>query len=925
MKPLHENQIAFIVIILIAVIFLFPAFLGFVDTPVDIRNVRMYPWRYHTVDKQIKNTTLWQANLPKEQMIVDPETMVSVFALKTPPKNTGTIVSQVNWDKLLQTKSSKLSDINYYISFDFKTISDSSVTFDLGITLLNNINNSTYTPGVALTPLFKNKDGIVSWYRALYPLNNFLKQLKSLKNLDQYSVQIIVKNKSNSSSSLVYIKDFKLTCEDFSKVLRVHNHYNNDLIQMFTPLREFFSESIKKGKLPFWNHYILTGAEFLAEPQVGFFHPLYFLSYLVFDHFTAHEILTFVCLILCGLGAFLLCRQWKLNFAASLLAALVYMFQPFNVTWFSYEHMLMNSAAFPFLLLSYEKNLNNKNILNKYLLFSALLLGLIFISGHLQYIYYTVIFFVLFAVFRGASARLAFTKHLFSILFIFGTGLMIGAVVLVPFFPLFQASHRTVNPPDLVRASSVPLKTFLGLLYPFYKGIPDWPLSGAVNQTSEYMHYKSGFARNYVYFGLLPFIFSLFCFRFFKNKLVLFFIFLIIFSLLICMGSPLFFVIRNFLPGFKEMQHYRFLQIYSYCVPFLAGFGFQAACDYFSFLKPVKKILIFVFIFLISAADLIYFSSYFVTWSDRVSYKSIPKDGILDFIITEQKKSKEPFRILPFISHQVEGASIKPDIAEPNTLLPFKLEDVSGYSSFIPKDIYYTFVYIQTMASKRLYSGEIFDLFSNINTPYPISNFHSMILDLLNVKYFLVPNFLILKSNKVKKVFEGDSTIYENKNYLPRVFFVENYKIIKDPKNIIVELDSPNFDPRKEIILKEEISFTARSRLGRKGDSPCSQSVQVKYDLNNITININVNRSGFLVLNNNLNENWKVKINGKENKHFQANLLQRAVFLPKADSYLIEFYYSPKKFVIGGIVSGFALLILLTLAAFLTLGAKKPR
>ena len=38
-KSLSENQIAFAVIVFIAVIFLFPAFLGFVDTPTDIRNV----------------------------------------------------------------------------------------------------------------------------------------------------------------------------------------------------------------------------------------------------------------------------------------------------------------------------------------------------------------------------------------------------------------------------------------------------------------------------------------------------------------------------------------------------------------------------------------------------------------------------------------------------------------------------------------------------------------------------------------------------------------------------------------------------------------------------------------------------------------------------------------------------------------------
>ena len=932
-ESLSEKKIAFVVIFLISFIFLFPAFLGFVDTPTDIRDIRMYPWRYHAVDKKVKNIVLWEAKFPSEHILLDSETKEPVFNLKTPPANTRAVATQVDWDQLIKKKINKLSDANYYISFDFKTISDTSAAFDFGIKLVNNIDNSSYTPGVALTPISKRPDGSVTWYKAFYPLNNFLTKLKSIKDLDKYSIQIVLKNKSNQASS-VYIKNFKLACEDFSLVQKVHNHYNNDLIQMFTPLREYFSKSIKRGVLPFWNHYILTGAEFLAEPQVGFFHPLYFLSYLLFDHFTAHEILTFICLVLSGIGAFLLARFWKLNFGASLLASLVYMFQPFNVTWFSYEHMIMNSACLPFLLLSYEKNINEKKFLNKYLLYSALLFGLIFISGHLQYIYYTALFFVFFALFRFVlSSKEKYVKHAFSTFFVFGIAIMIGAIVLVPFLPLFQDSHRTSNPADLVRATSIPLKAFLGLLSPFYKGIPDWPLSGAVDRSADYVSYKSAFARNYVYFGFLPFIFSLFIFRLIKNKLVMFFIALIVISLLISTGSPLFFAVRNILPGFKEMQHYRFLQIYSYCVPFLAGFGFQAVSDYFSTLAKNKKILIFAFIFLISAVDLMYFSSYFVTWSKREDYKSLPKDGVLSFLIDKNNESKNPFRVLPFVSHYVEGAAVKPDIAEPNTLLPFQLSDASGYSSFIPKDIYYTFVYIQTMDSSRLYSGKIFDLFSNINTPYPISNFHSKILDLLNVKYFLVPNFITLESNKVKKIFSGDSDIYENKNCLPRVFFVEKYKVVKNPRDIIVELDNLKFDPMQEVILNEEPSVIARKdevltkqshrtdigqvRLPRRGFASPRNDTGILYDTNAVTLKTHVSKPEILILNNNLNENWKVKINGKKGKHFQANLLQRAVFLPKKGNYLIEFYYYPKRFIIGGLISCVALLIVFSLGLYL--------
>ena len=901
LRQLSSTNIACIVLFLITFIYLFPAFLGYVDTPVDIRNIRMYPWRYHELDQKIQNKTFWQATFPSNK---------KVFNLTIPPTNTNTVTFQTDWTKLIEWKRPKLSDVNYFVTLDFKAATTQDVSFDLGIKLVNRLTNYTYTPGVGLTPLAKNKDGTVSWYRAFFPLNDFVKQFKNIEDISQFTIQLVVKNKSQHESSLVSVRDFKIACEDFSAIQKVHNHYNNDLIQMFAPFREFFSSSLKAGKLPLWNHYILTGAEFLAEPQVGFFHPLYFLSYLVFDHFTAHEFLTFVCFFLSGIGAYLLARHWGLNFIAALFAALVFMFQPFNVTWSGYEHMIMNSAAMPFLLLFYDKSINEKKIINKYLLLSALILGLIFISGHLQYIYYSAIFFFMFALFRFISSFSV--KHLLSIIFIFVIGLMIGSIVIIPFLDLFVNSHRTTNPESLVKATSVPLKSFLGVLFPFYGGYPDWPLSGIINRDQSYIDYKMGFARNYVYFGLLPFFFSLFSLKLYKNKLVLFFTGSIIFSLLICMGSPLFYLFREVLPGFKEMQHYRFLQIYSYCVPFLVGFGFHVFYESFLQLKPKIKTILLTLVFVISVFDLIYFASYFQTWSKRSDFKPVHKGGVFEYLANEKKNSNEHFRVLPFVSHKVEGASLKPDIAEPNTLLPYRLEDVSGYSSFIPKDIYYTFVYIQTMDKNKIYSGDIFDLFSNINTPYPISNFHSKILDLLNVKYFLVPNFLTINSPKVEKVFQSDSTIYKNKNYFPRAFFVPNYKAISNPRDIILKIDSKDFNPKKEVILTTKPDVVLNT-----SEESNNASVKVTYDTNKIILKANVAMSGFLVLNNNLNHSWKVKINQLESKHYEANLLQRAVYLPKGGEYLVEFYYFPKRFLIGLAITGAALMILLAIWIFL--------
>ncbi len=922
------NYYALLIFFVVSVIYLFPSFLGKVDTPCDIRDMRMYPWRYYMVDKKIKMLTLWEGDFSRIKSPQFQSINGEIFKWTTSKDTFTSIDLNINLSSESLKKLTDFKDSNYFISFDFKPEYDSSVAFSFGPSLINRATGAEYTPGVAVVPV-SSEDGSTNWYKAQFPLNNFLSKQSSVNNINQFDIRISANNKSKTSAASIQIKNLKIGCEDFSKITKAHNHFNNDLIQMFTPFREYFSNSIKSGRLPFWNNYILSGAEFIAEPQVGYFHPFYFILYFLFDHFTAHQILTFLCILFAGFGAYLLSREWNLNHPSSVLTGIVFMFQPFNATWMSYEHMIMNSAAMPFLILFYEKALKQNRLINKNLIASAVLLGLIFLSGHFQYIYYSAIFFFLFAFFRFLvcmfSDRKSAMMHVFSFLFVFVFGLLIGSITILPFLNMFKISHRTENPLDLVKATSVPLKAFIGLLHPYYLGIPDWPLAGLINRTKEFEDYKLGFMRNYVYFGFLPFIISLFSFvsLFRKQKISIFFFMCILFSLLMCTGTPLFFMLRSFMPGFKEMQHYRFLQIFSYSVPFLAGMGFQVFQDLVKpYLQNMYKTLVNLII-IISAIDLMYFSSFFVTWSDRKDYKPIPEEGVLQFILNEQKKSKEPFRILPFSSHKVEGALLKPDIAEPNTLLPYGIEDASGYSSFIPKDIYYMFVYIQTKDYNKLYSGKIFDLFSNINTPYPISNFHSRILDLLNVKYFVVPNFLTVQSEKVNKIFSGDAVVYENKRYLPRAFFVTDYRVIISPKDVIVELDKNEFDPLKEVIFTKEPDALLNSKTENKV-KPAYEIKFLNYEAENIKLNVKTNQKGYLILGHNLNENWKVTINNNESNHYQANLVQRAVYLPKEGDYTIEFYYYPKLFFIGLSLTLASLIILLLITFWVLIVRKMP-
>ncbi|MBI1857679.1 MAG: hypothetical protein HYR97_00960 [Candidatus Melainabacteria bacterium] len=78
-----------------------------------------------------------------------------------------------------------------------------------------------------------------------------------------------------------------------------------------------------------------------------------------------------------------------------------------------------------------------------------------------------------------------------------------------------------------------------------------------------------------------------------------------------------------------------------------------------------------------------------------------------------------------------------------------------------------------------------------------------------------------------------------------------------------------------------------------------------------------------MVLGHNLNNNWKVKVNGKEENLYKANLVQRAVYLPGKGDYIVKFYYFPKLFMIGLGLSLVGIIILIMLAAILKIKSKK--
>lgn len=898
---LSENKLAFLIFLLITIIYLHPMFLGKVDTPIDIRDVHMYPWREHTVKEKIKTQIVADVNL-KSAEILDKKKDQSVYLLEAGPNQNVKYPVDFKFKGKNELNFKDLKNSNYYITADFYIMEKEPINAYFSFYLVEKLTWHSEPLKVARVSEIKGKQNA---YTVYWELNYVLKKIKP--NFEESYILII--NKGNKKVTF-YFSTPILKLEDYSNIQTVHCPVTDDIIKWFTPAREYYSNSLKQFKLPFWTNDVLTGIEFLAEPQVGFFHPVYFLTYFLLDHFTAHSIIIFLSLFLCGIGAYIFAKYIGLHFLAAVFTGIVYMFHPCNVTWFSFEHMLMCSALLPFILLTYCKNLQSPNLLNGYLLTSALLMGLLFLSGHLQYVYYCLIFFSIFIVFIlliKLSHKKSILKHIFSILFIFIAGIMIGLVVLVPFFSLLEDSHRLVLSKSAIKQSAVSIPALISLVHPFYRGYPSW---------DHFQRLTLGWSifLNYTYFGIIPLLLSLLSLGYIKRyKIIIFFLVCILFSILVSTASPFFFLIKDYIPGFSKLLSGRFLQLYSLSVPFLAGIGFDCFLNNFFVNNKFKKIIITCAL-LITSVDLMYHASYFITWSNPKNYKKVHENGTLEFLMKKFENSSEPFRVLALTKTRLPGKNLEVNVAHPNTLQPYGLEDASGYSSFLPKDVYNLFVYSIKQDPSLLFSNEYLRLFDNPNIPYPIYSYESKILDLLNIKYFLAPNFFEVEDSKnLRKIFKSDATIYENLDYLPRAYVVPNHEVIEDPKETIIKLDSKEFDPQKTVILMSHYDIRIQGSELRNSALISSSIEFVNYEPENIQLKVQTDKPGFLVLGHNLNQNWNACVNGKRAKLLKANLIQRAVYLPEAGEYKVECYYTPSLFLLYEGITILTLFILFSL------------
>lgn len=682
----------------------------------------------------------------------------------------------------------------------------------------------------------------------------------------------------------------------------VKNPMTTDVVSFTYPMQTYAIDLLKSGKLPLWNPLILMGEPLMANFQSSPFSPTNFL-YFLFDKVTAWSFQVIAQHLLAALFTYLLLRRWNVSKLGSILGGIVYAFSGYNLIWSQWDGHALTSSFIPLILFFTDRWLSSQKWIDGMMISVTTLL--FFLSGYPQAaIYLSVAIFIMWCVWIRGIRRKIFSTAFLSIFFVLGLGL--AGFQILPGWELLKLSQRAIEPHPFEWAF-LPFKKIITFLAPDFFG----------NHATKNYWGPQDYTSNTGFVGVVALTLSLLSIQLVKKrKEIVFLVILAAASLILAFPTPVsIFLWKSGIFGLNAASAHRSLILWNLSIALLSGYGY----DVISKQVKLKWALLVPFFILIGfgiyafrihqvvglrnlvlptaaffgtalivliiprfklilipilVLELFYFGWKFTPFSPRSIV--FPTTPVLDFLLNQPK----PYR--------VTGSRVIPI----NMKMPYGIETVEGYDAIYPVE---TSEFLAALNGGR--SGT-----NPLGRYATVDNDTSRLLDLVNVKYYLVHN-LDERGNpdpkgkipsrfaipRFREVFRDKSvTVLESKSVLPRSFFVNKWEVTADNQKVLDKLLDPKFDFSKTIILSE---------------TPPKDTV------------------GFIFTSDTYYPGWKAFVDGAEAKIYRADFAFRAVPISTSKS-VVTYKYEPDSFYNGLKVSLFSLVVLIGLVGY-TLIIKK--
>ncbi|MDP9410732.1 MAG: YfhO family protein, partial [Actinomycetota bacterium] len=238
-----------------------------------------------------------------------------------------------------------------------------------------------------------------------------------------------------------------------------------------------------------------------------------------------------------------------------------------------------------------------------------------------------------------------------------------------------------------------------------------------------------------------------------------------------------------------------------------------------------------------------------------------------------------------------------------NLGIPMGLQSIQGYN---PVQIarYYEYITALNGKSQGYHNTDV----------YP-QGLDSPLLDLLNVRYMIVPAVTEPDQSVLRELKNAHPTVYsdervevlENRDALPRAWIVHSARQVA-PKETLELLSSGAVDPRRTALLEQ-----SPPDLAAPENASADHAVVTMYEADRIRLKTTTGARGLLVLSEAYYPAWKAYVDGQPVPLYAADHVLRAVPLP-AGEHTVDLRYESWSLRVGLAISLLAYLLLVGLA-----------
>jgi uncharacterized membrane protein YfhO len=680
------------------------------------------------------------------------------------------------------------------------------------------------------------------------------------------------------------------------------NFLTTDPVRQQIPWRHTVIQELKEGSLPLWSPYSFGGVPLAANIQSGAWNPFNIL-FLFFSFPTAWTILIIIQPVFAMIFMYFFLRHLKCSVLSSIFGSVVWGFSGFSIAWLTWGTIGHVALWLPVLLLLtdtiiHEKNLRKQIIWILLVAFSnyAQLAG-----GHAQTSLYIVGVAFIYGIWRLRDS--CTKKSVMGLSASWLVSLLVTIPIWKPMLDLISASNRISQTNWLKEGWFFPWQHIAQFIAPDFFGNPTTMNYWGVWNYGEMIGYI-GILGIVLAIGIL-FVKKTQDERFWLYTLGVVFVFMTPNPI----GESVF---RFHIPVLSSLQPTRLLVVVDFALSMLAAYGFmrlekgerkpfifgilvigcslvllwawsfwtRSAVTIRNLYLPTglfvviaclgtaitrffknKRFASAVFILFVGVTifDTFRFGWKFTTFTPIRFF--FPETETIKFL----KAQKMPFRVL----------SVDDRLFAPNTLEYYGMESVSGYDPIYAKRYA---LFVDSLEQKKALVSVSAERMISPNIA------SGALLSLLNVKY--VVSLDEIKDNRLSLVFEeGQTKVYENSIYSPRMYFAQGVVNVKTDDVALSYISNPAFSPMDEtVVLNGDIQQQPPMSL--------DESITLtEYKYGNMSVDTDTIQERLLVVLNPKYPGWKASIDGYETRILSANYLFMGILVPKGKhSIRIEYH-----------------------------------